>query len=335
MEARPTVIAVRGTGSIGEAHLRVLSQAASVRPVAVPVRRTRLAELAAAGFDVAADLQDAVRQGATAAVIATDSGRHLADALEAMACGLDLLVEKPLAVDAEGARRLCARADALGRRVFVGCTLRFSESLQRFHTLLPPVGLVQEVRIECQSYLPEWRPARPYRDSYSARAGEGGVLRDLIHEIDYAGWLFGWPASVQGRLRNLGRLGIEAEEIAELTWETPSGCLVSVCLDYLSRPSRRRMRAYGEEGTLEWDGVANVVAIEWPGGPADVMRSPQTREQMLLAQDAEFLQACAGGADGRLATGEDGVRALAVCDAARRSAESGREAFVEYAVAVR
>jgi len=330
MNSAQAVVAIVGTGSIGETHLRVLSQTASVRPVAVPVRRARLAELAAAGFDVAEDLQGAARQGASAAVIATDSGRHVADALEAMACGLDVLVEKPLAVDAEGGRRLCGRAEALGRRVFVGCTLRFSESLRRFRELLPRVGLVQTVRIECQSYLPEWRPARPYRDSYSARVGEGGVLLDLIHEIDYAGWLFGWPGSVQGRLLNIGRLGIEVEEIAELTWETPSGCLVSVCLDYLSRPSRRRMRAYGEEGTLKWDGVANVVAMERPGSPTDVTRLPQTREQVLLTQDVEFLQARAGGAETRLANGEDGVRALAVCDAARTASAQRRAVAVEY-----
>ncbi len=37
-----------------------------------------------------------------------------------------------------------------------------------------------------QSWLPDWRPDRDYRESYSARLDEGGVLRDLVHEIDYA-----------------------------------------------------------------------------------------------------------------------------------------------------
>ncbi|MBI3456371.1 MAG: Gfo/Idh/MocA family oxidoreductase [Candidatus Rokubacteria bacterium] len=329
---QPSVVAVLGTGSIGGAHLRALSQEASVRPVAVPVRRTRLAELAAAGFGVAEDLAEAARQGATAAVIATDSGRHLGDALEAMACGLDLLVEKPLAVDAEEARQLCARAEALSRHVFVGCTLRFSESLGRFREWLPRVGRVHAVRIECRSFLPSWRPGRPYQASYSSRRGEGGVLRDLIHEIDYAGWLFGWPAAVHARLSNLGRLGIDAEELAELTWEDRYGGVVSVGLDYLTAPTRRRMQAFGERGMLEWDGVEQAVRLSLAGRPEERVASPQAREAMLQAQDLAALRAWRGEPDARLASGEDGWRALAVCDAARRSSETGREEPVAYGV---
>ena len=330
MAAQPAVVAVIGTGSIGGAHLRALSAVASARAVAVPVRRERLAELTRQGVPAAANVREAARQGATLGIIASDTGRHIADGLAALNAGLDLLVEKPLARDAQEAGALLRRAGELGRRLYVGCTLRFSDSLRTFREALPRLGRVHAVRIESQSYLPDWRPARAYRDSYSARAAEGGVLRDLIHEIDYAGWLFGWPAAVQASLRNLGRLGIEAEEIAELSWETPSGCLVSVCLDYLSRPRRRRMRAAGAEGALEWDGVAGTVTLEGLAGAADVTRTPQTRDQMLLAQDLEFLQACAGGADDELATGEDGVRALAVCDTARQASATGQEARVAY-----
>ena len=323
-------VAVVGTGSVGAAHLRVLSSGVASGVLAVPSRPARRAELAAQGVPVASDVREAVRAGAACAVIATDTGRHVADGLDALDAGLHLLVEKPLARDAGEALRLLRRARELGRRLYVGCTLRFSESLGVFRDILGSVGRLHAVRIECQSYLPDWRPARDYREAYSARAAEGGVLRDLIHEVDYAGWLFGWPAAVQARLRNLGQLGIEAEELAELSWETPSGCLVSVALDYLSRPARRRMRACGDAGTVEWDAIAGTVTIEHPGAPAEVRRSSQTRDHMLLAQDREFLLACAGGPTSRLATGEDGVRGVAVCDAARRASASGREEPVTY-----
>ena len=120
---------------------------------------------------------------------------------------------------------------------------RIETAEQDNRDLLPQIGAVHAVRVECQSYLPDWRPGSDYRESYSARADEGGVLRDLIHEIDYATWLFGWPVAVTARYGNTGRLGIAAEEWAELAWEAPADVEVSMRLDYLTRPPRRVMRA--------------------------------------------------------------------------------------------
>ncbi len=165
----------------------------------------------AAGCMAVPSLDDAIRLGARFCIIATDTGRHALDGIEAAEWGLHLLVEKPLATDATEARRLCARA-AASRKIFVGCVMRFSKSLNTFREMLNSIGRVNPVRIECQSYLPDWRPARDYRESYSARPDEGGVLRDLIYEIDYAGWLFGWPCALQAKVKNLGRLGINADE---------------------------------------------------------------------------------------------------------------------------
>jgi predicted dehydrogenase len=184
---------------------------------------------------------------------------------------------------------------------------------------------VHSVRVECQSYLPDWRPTRPYQESYAARPSEGGVLLDLIHEIDYTGWLFGWPGTVQARRRNLGRLGIAEEEAVDLLWDTAEAGCVSMSLDYLTRPPRRLLRACGERGTLEWDGMAGTVSLTVAGGTSQIVRSSQTREEMFAAQAHGVLQACRDGEDPRLATAEDGIRALAVCEAARRASQSRGE----------
>lgn len=327
---RTVRVAVVGTGSSGMQHLRILRDAAGIQAIAIPRRLDRIRDLERAGYAVAKDLNEAVGTGAMLCIIATDTGRHEEDTLAALECGLHVLVEKPLAVNAQAASRLRARAEAVDRQLVVGCVLRFSESLTRFRERLPEIGRLHSVRIECQSYLPEWRPQRPYQQSYSARAREGGALLDLIHEIDYAGWLFGWPASLQARIRNLGRLGIDAEEAADLMWEIREGALISVSVDYLTRSSRRWMRASGEQGTLEWDGINGVVTFAGSGMPLTSVRSSQTREAMWLAQARAFVRATCGMSDERLATGEDGVNALAVCDAARRASDSRAEERVEY-----
>jgi len=309
--------------------LRVLAQIPDVQPIAVPLRKSRSAELVSQGFVAVGSIAEARAEGATACIIATDTNRHVSDAIEAMKSGMDILVEKPLATDAAEARRLQDAVPALGRRGFVGCVLRFSESLNSFRSLLPLIGAVHSVRVECQSYLPEWRPDRPYKESYSARASEGGVLRDLIHEIDYTCWMFGWPEHVQADLDDGFRLGISSEAQAHLTWRTPAGAHVSVCLDYLTRPARRRVYAFGETGTLEWDGVQQRITRHPFSGQPEVHTSTQDRDAMLQAQDGAFIRSGIT-ADERLATLEDGVRALAICDAARIAAAVARREVVRY-----
>lgn len=326
-----TIVAVLGTGSIGMRHLEALRRIPAVRPVAVPCRETRIPELEQAGYATARSLADAAGMwGATLAVIATDTGRHLQDGLSAVEYGVDMLIEKPLCVDARQAQRLCLEAARARRNLFVGCVLRFSESLNVFRAWLRKLGALHAVRVECQSYLPAWRPRRPYRESYSARVEDGGVLRDLIHEIDYTGWLFGWPATLRASVENLGRLGIAADEAADLMWKTPGGAAVSVRLDYLTVPTRRRLTAYGESGTLEWDGVRHSVVLVLNGQPPQELVSAQTGGDMLQTQAQAFINAVGGRFDARAAVGEDGVKALAVCDAAHRASASRREEQVGY-----
>ncbi|MDE2291370.1 MAG: Gfo/Idh/MocA family oxidoreductase [Elusimicrobia bacterium] len=317
-----TGIAVLGTGSVGTRHLSAF-QDAGARAVAVPLRPERRAELAAAGFETAESLAAARALGASACVVATDTCRHVADALAAVAAGFDVLVEKPLSRDAESARALLGAARAGGRRVRVACVLRFYRALERFRERLPEAGSRHSVRIECRSYLPDWRPGRPYKESYSARADEGGVLRDLIHEVDYAGWLFGWPDAVSARLGSTGRLGIASEEWAELAWGDGGGA-VTVGLDYLTRSPRRGARVLGADGALELDLVAGTTSFTTPAGEARTEPAPQPRDEAFRSQARAFLSLLKGGSDERLATLEDGWRAVAVCDAARRSSASGR-----------
>ena len=325
-------VGVLGTGSIGMRHLTALHQIPTIQTWAIPVRSNRPDELQRKGFPACADLSAAAQQGVTALIVATDTARHVEDALSALRLGMHVLVEKPVAVNSTDAASLRWASAEAGRQVYVGCVLRFSKSLQIFREWLPRAGRLHSVRIECQSYLPDWRPDRPYAQSYSARKNEGGVLRDLIHEIDYAGWLFGWPPALRAKLLNLGRLEIEAEEVAELGWLTSGGTLLSMNLDYLTRTPRRMIRAAGENGTLEWNGIGQKVL--WNGADqrgGDERIFDQTRDEMLRTQAGAFLEACAGTkTDSPLATLEDGIKAIAICDAARSASGSEHDQPIIY-----
>jgi len=329
-EPEKPLCVVCGTGSVGLRHLQLMRAASDVRVAALPIRGEREGELAALGFKAIHSWGQAALLGATHAIIATDTRRHGADVMDAVKAGCQVLVEKPMGADAEAARATLNAVRAAGRDLWVGCCLRFQEGLTNFRDRLSHIGRVHSVVVACRSWLPDWRPKRPYVNSYSARAEDGGALRDLIHEIDYCGWLFGWPRAVRARVRNLRRLGIAAEETADLLWETESGTLVTVGLDYVSKPPQRWMRASGEHGWLHWDGLTGTVTVALADGSKREIASRQKPDEMYLAQDLAFVRALPGRIDPRSATGEDGVRALAVCDAARRASESRGEESVQY-----
>jgi predicted dehydrogenase len=319
-----TEIVVCGTGSIGLRHLRVLRDGLGLNPSALPTRAVRVSELRAEGIRTISAWQEAATSGPQFAIVASATSRHLADANEALAFGADVLVEKPLAPSATGISDLAKTAKRCGRRVFVACNLRFDAGLIRFREYLPEIGPVHAVRIECQSFLPEWRPGSDYRRAYSARPEEGGVLRDLIHEIDYAIWLFGAPSSLFARLKNSGVLGIESDDSADILWDTPSGASVSIRLDYVTRIGRRKMRAFGERGDLEWDYFGRRVSLALAGQPERTWATEQTRDEMMRDQAAAFLRCAGEGTTSSLATLEEGAFAVAVCDAARKSSALGR-----------
>jgi predicted dehydrogenase len=311
-----TLVAVVGAGSFGLRHAAAL-RAAGAEPILVPARRARVAELRSEGWRAQASLADARASGARLCVIATDTGRHAADAVEALGLGMDCLVEKPIAANPAQARRIAAAARRTRRKAYAAYILRFEASLLAFKRLLPRAGPLHGVEARCRAYLPDW-PGRDWRQGFRARAGEGGALRDLSHELDYTVWMFGAPKAVSAVLTR-GRLGLAADEGADLLWKTRDGATVTVGVDYLSRPTRRSMIARGELGTLEWDGVAATVTFDPARGKARTWRFPTEPMARLISQDRAFLRGGRG-----LATLAEGAAVVALIDAAERSSKGGR-----------
>ena len=315
-------VAVRGTGSIGLRHLRVLRHRLRVQTVAIPVRPGRPAELESMNIPTLPAVEALASYRSVRSVVATDTGRHLDDACELLQFG-DVLVEKPLAPSIAGIAEFARVVAARRRKVVVGFCLRHDRGLQRFRSRLPEIGPVHSVRIECQSFLPDWRPEHDYRQSYSARRSEGGVLRDLAHELDYAVWLFGRPEQVSCVLGNSGRLGINSEESADLVWRAADGALVSIRLDYVTRPARRRMTAYGGRGTLEWDHIGGIVVLTTFEGRPDISNIRSDHDDMIAAQAAEFLELGWTADAPSSCTLDEAAFIVALTDAAYASAVAG------------
>jgi len=321
-------VAVVGTGSIGMRHLRILQALKDVAVVAVPARRERVDALRHDGFDAVPRIEEALERGLDGALIATDNGRHERDAVAALTGGCHVLVEKPLAPTRAECARIVDAARAAQRRVHVACNLRFDDGLRWVRERLPSLGRLRLADAECLSWLPSWRPGRSSAESYSARPGEGGVLLDLIHEIDYAGWLLGPALRVTARLENRGVLALPAavEETALAILEHAEVTL-TLRLSYTVQPTSRTLRLFGEHGMLAWDLVARrarrcdcdgreIEAHQW-SGPMP-MYEAQARAWIATLR----------GAAAELVDGEEAMRAVAVCDAMRISSAQSRVADV-------
>lgn len=301
----------------------IVLRESGIEAIPVPLRSGRRAELQGSGWRCAESLRAASGMGARAAIIATETGRHVRDAEEALDLGMHVLVEKPMAPTAADALHLPQKAAAQERGLFVGCCLRFDPGLAFIRKRISEFGEIHSVRIECGSFLPEWQPGRDYRLGYSARADEGGVLRDLIHEVDYAIWLFGFPQWVFGTLSNLARIGVESEELADAIWVTGSGTSVSLSLDYLTRHPRRRLSISGSQGSFDYCLLSRKLITHIAGKDPHEMVFARRPNDLYLDQVSEFMSVIAGNPRDRIATGEDGLHALGVCDAWRKSSASG------------
>ncbi|GAB3875599.1 Gfo/Idh/MocA family oxidoreductase [Terrabacter terrigena] len=321
-------VVVRGSGSIGQRHARVFRQVGA--DVALwPVRDRGPAAADAVDEATGARLlddtsgPDAVR-GAALVVVATDTSRHVADALEALDGGAEkVLLEKPVAPTAADAAALTAHLRHT--LVWVAAPLRAHEGFRHLHRLVRHLTPPGSAHVWSQSWLPDWRPDRDYRESYSARVDEGGVLRDLVHEIDYAGVLFGAPTLLGAAVETSGPLEIESDQAATLLWSTDRSFTVTARLDYTTRPTSRGVVVQSPGGRLEWDIVRATVRHTTPEGDTtdqvfdldldrDIVMGTQARAALDLLPTAPADQRIARGAPATLA---DGVAAVRLCDEAR------------------
>jgi predicted dehydrogenase len=252
-------IAIAGTGSIGRRHIRNIQKFVAdcefvlIREDGADDAYSR--ELRAQVFR---SIQHAIPTGLDAVVVATPSALHLTTLASAVKAGLPVYVEKPVLTSSADALALRKLISERGYRAptLAGCNLRFLPSLQRMRNLLKEgaVGKVVRALLEAGQWLPDWRPQQDYRNGYSARNElGGGVVLDLIHELDATRWFFGDFDNVKASLGRFSGLEIDVEDCASIVLSRQSGPVVSVNLDYVSRQPIRRYAVVGTEGSLVWD----------------------------------------------------------------------------------
>ena len=233
---------VIGYGSIGARHTRVLESLGC--EVHVVSRRPAVHRRCHPGVDAALGSEQF-----GCAFVCDETSRHAAT-LRALAAGAfrgAVLVEKPLANPDDEV------TPTEGCTIVVGYQLRFDPLMRELERWLHDAR-IYSAEIRACSYLPEWRPARDYRQTESAsRAKGGGVLRDLSHELDYARWLLGPWRRLTAIGGHLSQLEIDADDCWAVLAETARCPSLALSMNYLDRREERWMIVNCDRGTIKAD----------------------------------------------------------------------------------
>ena len=194
-------------------------------------------------------------------VVATPNSTHVPLTLAALAAGLAVVVDKPLAPTAEEARRVVAEARRRGLLLSVYHQRRWDGDVLTLRRLMGEGALGDVLRFEAR--IERWRPLPTggWRES-GAPGDAGGLLYDLgSHLVDKALHLFGPVARVYAEL-DRRRPGITVDDDVFLALTHVSGVRSHLWASALAGqpgPSMRvlgtraayvRMHADGQEAAL-------------------------------------------------------------------------------------
>ncbi len=250
-------VLVTGRGSIAQRHVRHLRELVPDLVLAV-ISSTGEVAVGLLPCTVFETFKIALNWKPEAVVIASVSSKH-ADELEVcLQLGLPCLVEKPLVTHHDQLVRLekVSRQQTLPAAIVVGCNLRYLPALKKLRLAINGARPCRVLRahLEVGQALSQWRPSRDLKTTYSAdESSGGGVVFDLVHEIDMARWLLG-PLRVHAAIGgHVSTMPIQSDDVHVALLRTSLGIPVVVSLDYFSQQTVRAYTIVTESGTFSVD----------------------------------------------------------------------------------
>lgn len=208
MSKEPFKIGIIGTGMITRAsHLPAVLASPYVKLHALvdPVqeRAERLAGEFGIGPRIVASATDMLDE-VDGAILATPNHTHCALALECIAAGKPVLIEKPLALNEAEGRRIAEAASEAGVTVAVAYTTRFFDSARLMESLLAEGYFGRVKRFVYQYGTPGgWAPMSSYNLSRE-QSGGGVLVVTATHFLDRMLAWFGYPDEFEYHDDSLG-----------------------------------------------------------------------------------------------------------------------------------
>lgn len=275
--------------------------------------------------------------GVDLAVVASPSGHHLDNARALLEAGIPVVVDKPLAVNADDALEIVD----LAAHERVPLTVFQNRRFDPEHATLSDVvrqGLVGEP-IRFEHRWERWRPVPKdrWRENLPSEQG-GGILLDLqSHLVDAAVQLFGPVHSVTA---TIDARSTAADDDTFLLCRHEAGMISHLSATSLAGAPGPRVRLLGRDAAYVLSGLADepvtFADLADDDGTCGWLyrgdeRTPVTR---VSSSQGDFYRAVAAALAAPDPQGampvdpRDAVHVLAILDAARQSAADGREVEV-------
>jgi UDP-N-acetyl-2-amino-2-deoxyglucuronate dehydrogenase len=220
------------------------------------------------------DLSELLAKGrADCVVLASPSGLHSAQAIDAARSGLNVMTEKPMATRWHDGLAMVRACDQAGVHLFVVKQNRRNRTLQ---LLKQAAKRGRFGRIYMVTVNVFWSRPQEYYDSASWRGtwefDGGAFMNQASHYIDLLDWIIGPVESVMAYTGTLAR-NIEVEDtgVAALKWR--NGAMGTVNVTMLTYPKNLEgsITILGERGSARVGGVAVNEIQHWEFDQPDEM----------------------------------------------------------------
>ena len=345
----PLRIAVAGAGLMGRSHAQLLANHAQTR-LAAFVDPAEHGQALAREFGVPchASLDELLaRDKPDALIIATPNDVHVPQALQALAQGLPVLLEKPVSNTVAQGQLLLDAVQATGARVLVGHHRAHSPIMAKAREVVQSGRLGRLVAVQGSATF--YKPERYFADGpWRAAPGGGPILINMIHEVHNLRILCGDIAAVQAFASNSVR-GFAVEDSAVINLRFESGVLGSFVLSDTAASARsweqtsqenKAYPSYGDEDCYVLSGTLGTLAVPtmrlktyadaqqaswWL--PFELGAVDLVREDPLKRQLDHFVQIILGQAE-PLVSVRDGLQNLRVIEAIAQAVRTGQAVHV-------
>jgi len=225
-----TSIAVAGAGYIGLAHVSVIQQSPTCTLSAIvdpsPAGQGHADK---AGVPLFKSLTDLFRNGnPDGVVLATPNQLHVAHALECIAAGVPMLLEKPIAPTVAEAESLVSAADDAHAKILIGHHRAHSPIMAKAKAVIESGQLGRLVAVTGSAMF--YKPDQYFADAaWRREVGGGPILINMIHEVHNLRMLCGEIVAVQAFASNALR-GFAVEDTVSINLRFANGALGSFLL---------------------------------------------------------------------------------------------------------
>jgi 1,5-anhydro-D-fructose reductase (1,5-anhydro-D-mannitol-forming) len=264
--------------------------------------------------------------------ISTTNELHQAQTLAAAKAGKHVLCDKPLALRVDDAMAMVAACKAAGVVMGTNHHLRNAGTHRTMRRLIKEgaIGAPLAARVFHAVYLPPrlqgWRLEKP-------EAGGGVILDITVHDADTLHFVLDddvVDVIARSAQQGLAKGGLEDAVMGAMYFK--SGLIAMWHDAFTIKHAGTGFEVHGTEGSL----IARDVMTQEPKGTIILRRGDKEevvdwgQPENLYIHIVRHFNAAVQGKGQPFATGEDGVRSLAVAVAALESAQTGQRVAVRY-----